>query len=173
MCQIRRRDNLATEVDTVVEAVFWFHPLGARVVEERKRACDEEVLEAGGDAQTYAESILKVCGFHLVSPLDCVGGVGGANLTKRIEEIMNHQIAQKLNFSEKLFLAGAALLAVAGPVLVGVIDAPSVRAQSQPAAPSNTRPNSMSSPSSPPSPLAEERSRSAEAAILARSRSWG
>jgi hypothetical protein len=34
-----------------VEALFWFHPLvwwlGARLMEERERACDEEVLLMG------------------------------------------------------------------------------------------------------------------------------
>ena len=61
---IRRRDNLAAAVHMLAEAVFWFHPavwwLGARLVEERERACDEEVVELGSDRQVYAESILKI-----------------------------------------------------------------------------------------------------------------
>ena len=36
-----------------VETVFWFHPLvwwiGKRMVEERERACDEEVLRLGSE----------------------------------------------------------------------------------------------------------------------------
>ena len=48
---VRRRDNLAAAVQMVVEAIFWFHPLvwwlGARLIEERERACDEEVLRLG------------------------------------------------------------------------------------------------------------------------------
>ena len=48
LCHARRRDNLASVIHMVVEAVFWFHPLvwwvGARLVEERERACDEHVL---------------------------------------------------------------------------------------------------------------------------------
>ena len=43
----------------LVEAMFWFHPLvwwiGARLVEERERACDEEVLILGSEPQVYAE----------------------------------------------------------------------------------------------------------------------
>ena len=50
---VRRRDNLAAAVHMFVEALFWFHPLvwwlGARLVEERERACDEEVVELGGE----------------------------------------------------------------------------------------------------------------------------
>ncbi len=60
---VRRRDNLTAAVHMVVEAIFWFHPLvwwmGARLLEERERACDEEVLEMGSEPQVYAESILN------------------------------------------------------------------------------------------------------------------
>jgi len=134
MCHIRRRDNLATAVHMVVEAVFWFHPLvwwlGSRLVEERERACDEDVLRAGSDAQTYAEGILKVCEIYLESPLECVSGVSGANLSKRIEEIMTNRVVKKLTFSRKALLAGVGMLAVAGPVLIG-IGAQQMRAQSK------------------------------------------
>lgn len=64
LCHVRRRDNLAAVLHMLVEAIFWFHPLvwwmGARLVDERERACDEEVLRLGADPQVYAESILKV-----------------------------------------------------------------------------------------------------------------
>ena len=53
LCHIRRRDNLATAMHMVVEAVFCFHPLvwwlGARLIGERERACDEEVLRSGNN----------------------------------------------------------------------------------------------------------------------------
>jgi bla regulator protein BlaR1 len=69
LCHVRRRDNLAAAVHMLVEALFWFHPLvwwiEARLVEERERACDEEVLRTTGDPQDYAEGILEVCKFYL------------------------------------------------------------------------------------------------------------
>ncbi len=137
MCHARRRDNLTTAIHMVVEAMFWFHPLvwwiGARLVDERERACDEEVLRAGSDAQAYAEGILNVCKLYLESPLKCVAGVTGSNLSKRIEDIMANRGVSKLNARRKLLLAGAGVLAVAGPVAVGVINAPPIRAQSGPA----------------------------------------
>ena len=65
MCHIRRRDNLRAAIHMIVEAVFWFHPLvwwvGAKLVEERERACDEEVLRQGSEPRAYAEAILNVC----------------------------------------------------------------------------------------------------------------
>jgi beta-lactamase regulating signal transducer with metallopeptidase domain len=100
LCHVRRRDNLAAALHMLVEAIFWFYPLvwwmGARLVDERERACDEEVLRLGADPHAYAESILKVCKFYLESPLFCAAGVTGSNLKKRIEAIMSNHIARNL-----------------------------------------------------------------------------
>ena len=121
---VRRRDNLAAAMHMVVEAIFWFHPLvwwlGARLVEERERACDEEVLRMGSQPQVYAESILKACEFCVASPLACVSGVTGADLKKRMVRIMTHRALHKLDGRKKLLLAAAAFLAVAVPVGFGL-----------------------------------------------------
>jgi beta-lactamase regulating signal transducer with metallopeptidase domain len=73
LCHVRRRDNLATTIHMAVEAVFWFYPLvwwlGARLMDERERACDEEVLRKGSEPQVYAEGILKICELYMESPL--------------------------------------------------------------------------------------------------------
>jgi beta-lactamase regulating signal transducer with metallopeptidase domain len=107
---VRRRDNLTAAMHMLVEAIFWFHPLvwwvGARLVEERERACDEQVLELGSQRQVYAESILKVCEFCVGSPLACVTGVTGADLKKRMVYIMTERIVRKLDFTKKLLLSG-------------------------------------------------------------------
>ena len=132
---VRRRDNLAAMLHMLVETVFWFHPLvwwlGTRLVEERERACDEEVLELGSERQVYAESILRVCEFCLGSPLPCVSGVTGADLKKRIVHIMNEQVARKLNFGKKLLLTAVGVLAIALPIVVGMVNATPSRAAGQ------------------------------------------
>lgn len=116
-----------------VEALFWFHPLvwwlGARSLEARERACDEEVLLRGNEPQAYAEGILKICELYLDSPLPCVSGVTGANLRKRIEEIVSKRIGLKLSFAKKVALAVAGAAALAVPILVGFLEAPAVEAQ--------------------------------------------
>ena len=133
---VRRRDNLAAAIHMVVEALFWFHPLvwwlGARLVEERERACDEEVVELGSERRVYAESILKVCEFCVGSPLACVSGVTGSDLKKRMVYIMTEHLARKLNFAKKLLLSTAGVLALALPLVFGVLNAPQIRAQEQP-----------------------------------------
>ncbi len=132
---VRRRDNLAAALHMVVEALFWFHPLvwwlGARMVEERERACDEEVVELGSERQVYAESILKVCEFCVGSPLACVSGVTGSDLKKRMVYIMTERFARKLDFGKKLLLSTAGVLALALPLVFGLLNAPKMRAQDQ------------------------------------------
>jgi uncharacterized protein (TIGR03435 family) len=121
---VRRHDNLAAMVHMLVEAIFWFHPLvwwlGTRLVEERERACDEEVLQSGSERQVYAESILKICEFCVGSPLACVSGVTGADLKKRIVHIMTKNVASKLNFSKKLLLSTLGVAAIALPIVFGL-----------------------------------------------------
>lgn len=132
---VRRRDNLASAMHMMVEALFWFHPvvwwLGARMVEERERACDEEVLESGSDRHIYAESILKICEFCVESPLACVSGVTGADLKRRIVRIMTEDVAHKLDFSRKLLLSAAGLVAVTLPLAYGLLHATQSRAALQ------------------------------------------
>jgi uncharacterized protein (TIGR03435 family) len=121
---VRRRDNLAAAIHMVVEAIFWLHPLvwwlGARLVEERERACDEEVLESGSERQVYAESILKTCEFCVEAPLACVSGVTDADLKKRIVRIMTERLAHKLDVRKRLLLGVTGFLAVAVPIGFGL-----------------------------------------------------
>ena len=132
---VRRRDNLTAALHMIVEAIFWFHPLvwwmGARLIEERERACDEAVLELGGERHIYAESILKVCEFCVSSPLAFVSGVTGADLKRRMVYIMSEQVACRLNLRKKLLLAVAGALAIAAPIVVGAAQATPGRAPSQ------------------------------------------
>lgn len=133
LAHVRHRDNLSALVHMVVQAIFWFHPLvwwlGARLVDERERACDEEVLRLGGDSQSYAEGILKACRFYLQSPVACVSGVTGGALKARIQRIMRRQFTERLGPRGKLLLGAAAFCAVAAPVFVGVTNVPVAGAQ--------------------------------------------
>ena len=134
LCHVRRRDNLLALIHMLVEAIFWFHPLvwwiGARLIEERECACDEDVVSRGNAPDLYAEAIVKVCRWSNESPLACVAGVTGGDLKRRIEQIMNARDVSGLSFAKKaaLTIAGAAVLMA--PVLVGMANAPAILAQS-------------------------------------------
>lgn len=151
LSHVRRRDNLTAAVHMVVEALFWFHPLvwwiGGKLVEERERACDEAVLEAGNHPQVYAQSILNVCKYYVESPLPCASGVSGADLRRRIEEILTRRISSRLTFARKLILSAAAVSVLVTPLVIGML-----RAQTLPPAPAHTYEVVSIRPSAPGDP---------------------
>jgi beta-lactamase regulating signal transducer with metallopeptidase domain len=127
-CHVTRRDNLKAALHMVVEALFWFHPLvwwlETRLIAERERACDEEVLAAGNSAPAYAEGIVRVCQNYLDSPLRCAAGVGGGDLAKRIDCILNSPRRMRLSALQAILLGSIASAVVAAPIVSGHLEAP-------------------------------------------------
>jgi beta-lactamase regulating signal transducer with metallopeptidase domain len=123
LMHVRRRDNLTALLHMFVEAVFWFHPLvwwmEQQMVKEREQACDESVVAMGGSAETYAESLLKTCWFCIESPLPCMAGVTGADLQRRVADIITGRALLRMTGPKKLLLATVALGVVVTPVMVG------------------------------------------------------
>lgn len=137
LCHVRCRDNLSAAMHMAAEAVFWFYPpiwwIGAKLVAERERACDQSVLAQGSSAEVYATSILNVCRCYLESPLPCAPGITGAELKTRIHEIMAGRLSHPLSAMRKAALALAAAVAISIPVAIGVL-----RAQTLPPPPEYT-----------------------------------
>jgi len=137
LCHVRNRDNLTAALHMCVETLFWFHPMvwwiGAKLVEERERACDESVLNAGRRPEHYAQGIVNVCRAYVEWPLPCVSGITGANLKKRVREIMTWRGTPQLTLIRKSVLTIAGIAAVAVPVGIGLI-----RAQTLPPTPAYT-----------------------------------
>jgi uncharacterized protein (TIGR03435 family) len=133
LCHIRYRDNLTAGIHMFVETVFWFHPLvwwiGKRMVEERERACDEEVLQLGNEPQVYAEGVLNICKLYVESPLTCVSGVTGSSLKPRIQAILANRPADRISFAKRALLAGLGAAAVLLPIGIGMVKAPLAQAQ--------------------------------------------
>jgi uncharacterized protein (TIGR03435 family) len=134
-CHVVWLDNLAAGLHMLVAALFWFNPLvwwfGARLVTERERACDEQVLAEGHRPENYAEGILKVCEHFLHSRVPAACGVGGASLKQRIEEIVKNRSIERLSGLKKALIIMVASGTVAAPVAVGLLNAPSAGAQEQ------------------------------------------
>jgi len=133
---VRRRDNLTAALHMLVEAVFWFHPLvwwiGARLIDERERACDELVVAAGHDRATYAEGILDVCEHFAATPLRCAAGISGSDLKRRITQIMRYNGMKSLKLAKKALLSIAAVAALATPLLAGLAIQQTAEAQQGP-----------------------------------------
>jgi hypothetical protein len=116
LAHVRRHDNLTGAAHMLVEVLFWFHPLvwwlGTRLVDERERACDEEVIRWGGDPQVYAWSILNICKHYIEVPLACVSGVTGSDLKHRIERIMKNEGPRTLNAWRKILITTGGIAAI-------------------------------------------------------------
>jgi len=127
LCHVRHWDNLVAAMHMLVETVFWFHPLvwwiGRRMVEERERACDLEVLRLGSEPRVYAEGILNVCKSYLSSPLACASGVSGSDLKRRIEAIVANRAARSLDTRRRILLIAGGTAAVFGPIAAGILGA--------------------------------------------------
>jgi len=110
-----------------VETIFWFHPLvwwiGAKLIEERERDCDESVLKRGSRPEEYAQGIVNVCRWYVESPLLCAAGITGASLKNRIREIMTWRGSIPVSLLRRLMLAAAGFAAVTVPLAIGIIRA--------------------------------------------------
>ncbi len=124
LCHLKRRDNLLAALHMLVEGLFWFHPLvwwlGARLMEERERACDEAVLGGGARPRDYAEAILKTCRFYVQSPLLCAAGVSGA-LEMRLGAIMAPRPVIALSAGKRSLLGLLGVTMLALPLASGLV----------------------------------------------------
>ncbi len=134
LCHVRYRDNLTAALHMCVETIFWFHPLvwwiGAKLIEERERDCDESVLRQGSRPGDYAQAIINICKSFINSPFPCAAGITGASLNQRIREIMTWRGSLPVSFFRKMTLAAMGVVALAVPFMIGII-----RAQTLPPAP--------------------------------------
>jgi bla regulator protein blaR1 len=123
VCHARRHDNLTAVLHMMIETIFWFHPpvwwVGAKLEEERERACDEEVGLLCRQPRVYAESILRVCKFCSESPLACLSGITGADLKRRVLQIMTERVVRKLAWKKKLLIATVGVCVAAVPIFLG------------------------------------------------------
>jgi len=121
---VRRRDNLTASMHSLVQILFWFHPLvwwiGARLVETREHACDEGALRDGADSTTYAAAILRVCRHSVEARALCVASAAGGDLKARIRSIMSRRGAPRFRAIRQVLLAGALAGCVVLPVTAGI-----------------------------------------------------
>ncbi|NNE71515.1 MAG: hypothetical protein HKN29_14285, partial [Rhodothermales bacterium] len=104
--------------------LYWFNPLvwvaSRRLRIERERACDDQVLMAGGKASTYAEHLLDIARSlraTLVSPLGAVAMARPSQLEGRVLAILDPD-RRRNTFSRSqtgivMGIAGALILPVA------------------------------------------------------------
>jgi beta-lactamase regulating signal transducer with metallopeptidase domain len=82
LAHVRRYDCLTQLIGQLACAVHWFNPLAWIAAHElrveRERACDDEVLRAGGKASDYAEYLLRVARSTRIMGAAALGGLAMA-----------------------------------------------------------------------------------------------
>ena len=115
LVHLERRDNLVVFLQRALTCLLWFYPLtwliDRKLVEERERACDEEVLRLRQSPETYVSGILKVVRACLEWRMAGVASIGGSSLKRRIQDILSVEPPRKLG------LRGRALTVAFGLVL--------------------------------------------------------
>jgi len=132
LAHVERRDHYVNLFQTILGAVFFFHPLARyacrQLTVEREMACDDHVVGSGVEAEAYAESIIKVAE-RSIAPIGALAGAsGGAHqlalfsarhiLERRIEMILNKDRRRALAGKWKYLILPATLIAIVAWMLI-------------------------------------------------------
>jgi beta-lactamase regulating signal transducer with metallopeptidase domain len=91
---VARHDNLISRVESLICALFWFHPLiwiAQRITGiERERACDEVVAATADERETYLAALTKFCQAAIAPRLPGVSCMATSKLKERMDHIMDY-----------------------------------------------------------------------------------
>jgi TonB family protein len=117
LAHIRRHDYLVSVVQSVVEAVLFYHPavwwISMQLRRERECCCDDLAVTIGGNALDYARALSTLELSRTTYPQAVLGANGGV-LTMRIKRLLYRQESSAASQAAALvMLAGFTVLAVA------------------------------------------------------------
>jgi beta-lactamase regulating signal transducer with metallopeptidase domain len=116
LAHIRRCDYLVNLVQTVVETLFFYHPvtwwISRRMRQERENCCDDLVAEASGGRLDYAKVLLRLETMRSPGAALALAASGGA-LRQRIERL----IGEPRVVSDSGLPALLALLSILGVIV--------------------------------------------------------
>ncbi len=125
LIHLRRRDVWLNFLQSLLQIVYWWHPLvwvaNARIRHVREEAVDDAVmLSLGGSAEIYAPTLLEVAKLALNRPLASLGLVGilesRSALRQRIERLVNFSAPRKAGLTLVSWLGILVFSAVAVPM---------------------------------------------------------
>lgn len=155
LVHVRRRDNLASHLHMALCCLLWFWPvvwlIDRRLLVERERVCDDEVLGMAGAPSVYASSLLKVCRFCLESRVAGVSAAAGSSLRSRVERIISREAQSKPTAVHRALLGATAVL-LGLFIVVGCFSA-TASVPPQPAPPSPAETPRARGSSTPPAAL--------------------
>lgn len=115
IAHILRNDYLINILQTILEAIFYFHPavwwLSSQVRIERENCCDDVAVKICGNSLTYAKSLVRVQEMTYIQNPQIAMSAGGQKrslLFHRVQRILNHK-QHKTTISDKLISFGVIL----------------------------------------------------------------
>ncbi|HEY1744424.1 MAG TPA: GWxTD domain-containing protein [Granulicella sp.] len=94
LAHIRRHDYLVGVLQSIVEALLFYHPavwwVSKTIRKERENCCDDIAVEIGGNALIYAKALSSLEEHRSTMPAFTLGVTGG-NLTMRIKRLLGLQ----------------------------------------------------------------------------------
>ena len=121
LVHIKRGDYILQLLLSVVEALFWFHPLihlGSREIETwREISCDQEVLNTSGiSLKRYAAMLYELLPLHRgLGSYSVPMAVQSSTLKKRIETMQYHNLYQS-SVKRSLFFLFALIVGITLPM---------------------------------------------------------
>ena len=135
LAHIQRNDYLVNLLQSVAEAVLFYHPavwwVSNRIRVERELCCDDLAVEASGDVLTYARALTEMESCRPRHASVAVAASGGALMLRirRLVEPSGH--AHRLAGPGAAGALGALLLVAVGAVAIGGAQEPGRRAGGQ------------------------------------------
>jgi GWxTD domain-containing protein len=129
LAHILRRDYLVNVLQSMVEALLFYHPavwwVSSHIRREREHCCDDLAVQYTGDALTYARALSLLEEHRSALPATALGANGGI-LTMRIKRL--------LGYKESIAAPQVVALTLLGIVIAatGVCVTTAARAQSNP-----------------------------------------
>lgn len=121
LAHIRRHDYLVSVLQSIVEALLFYHPavwwVSKTIRKEREDCCDDMAVEIGGNALIYAKA-LSLLEEHRSTMPGFTLGVTGGNLTMRIKRLLGLQdvpaLTQPMAFGILTLMIATAAVSVGG-----------------------------------------------------------
>jgi len=113
LAHIRRYDFLVNIMQTIIEALLFYHPvvwiISENVRQEREKCCDDLTIKVCGKVSLYARALARLSELQLTPVIPSVAVTGNKkSILYRVERLINNQ-KMKTNTAERL-IAGLVLV---------------------------------------------------------------
>jgi uncharacterized protein (TIGR03435 family) len=120
LAHIRRHDYLVNVVQSIAEALLFYHPavwwVSGQIRAERELCCDDAAVAVSGDVLTYARALMELESCR-PAHLDSVLAANGGSLARRIARLLGATAHVRGSLGPSVVLSAVLLVAAAGGAL--------------------------------------------------------